>query len=225
MKVISSILEAIGNTPLLELARITRGLPGRILLKLDYLNPGFSKKDRAALGIIEEAERSAALRPGQTVVELTSGNMGTGLAIVCAVKGYPFVAVMSRGNSAERAHMMRALGVRSCWWIRRPAARPDKYPVETSNSWKRVPRKSPLNAQLSEPTSLSAMATGALMRKRRVPKSSNKQGGWMHSAILSAQVARFVAAPRPFALQTPTFVATSWSPQAQPCWRDGPPSG
>ncbi len=112
MKVMSSILEAIGNTPLVELTRITRALPGRILLKLDYLNPGFSKKDRAALGIIEEAERSGALRAGQTVVELTSGNMGTGLAIVCAIKGYPFVAVMSRGNSAERAQMMRALGAR-----------------------------------------------------------------------------------------------------------------
>ncbi len=105
-----SVLEAIGNTPLVELSRITRGLPGRILLKLDYLNPGFSKKDRAALRIIEDAERSGALRPGQIVVELTSGNMGTGLAIVCAVKGYPFVAVMSKGNSAERAAMMRALG-------------------------------------------------------------------------------------------------------------------
>ena len=105
-----SVLDAIGNTPLVELSRLTRGLPGRILLKLDCLNPGFSKKDRAALGIIEEAERSGMLRAGQTVVELTSGNMGTGLAIVCAVKGYPFVAVMSRGNSAERAHMMRALG-------------------------------------------------------------------------------------------------------------------
>jgi cysteine synthase len=108
--IISSILEVIGNTPLLELARITRALPGRILLKLDYLNPGFSKKDRAALGIIQEGERSGALRPGQTVVELTSGNMGTGLAMVCAIRGYPFVAVMSRGNSAERAHMMSALG-------------------------------------------------------------------------------------------------------------------
>jgi cysteine synthase len=106
----SSVLEAIGDTPLVALSRLTRSLPGRILLKLDYLNPGFSKKDRAALGIIEEAERSAALRPGQTVVELTSGNMGTGLAIVCAVKGYPFAAVMSRGNSPERARMMRALG-------------------------------------------------------------------------------------------------------------------
>lgn len=106
----SSVLEVIGNTPLVELSRLTRGLPGRILLKLEYLNPGFSKKDRVALGIVEEAERAGSLRPGQTVVELTSGNMGTGLAIVCAVKGYPFVAVMSRGNSAERAHMMRALG-------------------------------------------------------------------------------------------------------------------
>jgi len=106
----SSVLEAIGDTPLVALSRLTRSLQGRILLKLDYLNPGFSKKDRAALLIIEEAERSAALRHGQTVVELTSGNMGTGLAIVCAVKGYPFVAVMSRGNSPERARMMRALG-------------------------------------------------------------------------------------------------------------------
>lgn len=110
MKVMSSVLEAIGNTPLVELSRITRSLSGRILLKLDYLNPGFSKKDRAALRIVEEAERSGALRAGQPVVELTSGNMGTGLAIVCAVKGYPFIAVMSRGNSSERAAMMRALG-------------------------------------------------------------------------------------------------------------------
>jgi cysteine synthase len=106
----SSIIEAIGNTPLVELSRLTRALPGRVLLKLDYLNPGFSTKDRAALGIIEEAENSGALHAGQAVVELTSGNMGTGLAIVCAVKGYRFVAVMSRGNSSERAQMMRALG-------------------------------------------------------------------------------------------------------------------
>ena len=110
MKVSKSVIEAIGNTPLVELSRITRSMPGRILLKLDYLNPGFSKKDRAALQIIEEAEASGDLKAGQPVVELTSGNMGTGLAIVCAVKGYPFVAVMSRGNSKERAVMMSALG-------------------------------------------------------------------------------------------------------------------
>src|SRR5512140_3007590 len=105
-----SVVEAIGSTPLVELSRITKGLEGRILAKLEYLNPGFSKKDRIARQIIEDAERDGRLRPGQPVVELTSGNTGTGLAIVCGIKGYPFVAVMSRGNSAERARMMAALG-------------------------------------------------------------------------------------------------------------------
>jgi cysteine synthase A len=108
--VYASVIEAIGRTPLVELKRISAHSKGRILAKLEYLNPGFSKKDRIALQIIEDAEASGALRPGQTVVELTSGNTGTGLAMVCAIKGYPFVAVMSKGNSIERAMMMRALG-------------------------------------------------------------------------------------------------------------------
>ena len=105
-----SAIEAIGDTPLVDLARLTRDLDGRILAKLEYLNPGFSKKDRIARQIIADAEASGKLSPGQAVVELTSGNTGTGLAIVCGIKGYPFVAVMSRGNSIERARMMSALG-------------------------------------------------------------------------------------------------------------------
>jgi len=105
-----SAIEAIGNTPLVELARITRKMDGRILAKLEYFNPGFSKKDRIARQIIADAEASGKLAAGQTVVELTSGNTGTGLAIVCGIKGYPFVAVMSKGNSVERARMMSALG-------------------------------------------------------------------------------------------------------------------
>jgi cysteine synthase A len=105
-----SAVEAIGRTPLVELSRIARGSGGRVLAKLEYLNPGFSKKDRIARQIVEDAESDGTLAPRQAVVELTSGNTGTGLAIVCAVKGHPFVAVMSRGNSAERARMMRALG-------------------------------------------------------------------------------------------------------------------
>jgi len=105
-----STIEVIGSTPLVELSRITKDLDGRIFAKLDYLNPGFSKKDRIARQIIEDAENNGVLSPGQTVVELTSGNTGTGLAIVCGVKGYPFVAVMSKGNSTERARMMAALG-------------------------------------------------------------------------------------------------------------------
>lgn len=108
--VLPSAVEAIGSTPLVELRRITQSMEGRILAKLEYLNPGFSKKDRIARQMIADAEANGELQPGQTVVELTSGNTGTGLAIVCGIKGYPFVAVMSRGNSMERARMMHALG-------------------------------------------------------------------------------------------------------------------
>lgn len=105
-----SVVEVIGRTPAIELARITRGLRGRIVAKLEYLNPGFSKKDRIAREIVDDAIATGRLRTGQPVVELTSGNTGTGLAMVCAVRGHPFVAVMSEGNSSERARMMRALG-------------------------------------------------------------------------------------------------------------------
>ena len=111
-KIIEHIYEAIGQTPLLRLSRITGhfGVDGNIFAKLEYLNPGFSKKDRPALQMIEEAEQSGQLKPGQPVIELTSGNTGTGLALVCQAKGHPFIACMSEGNSPERAKMMRALG-------------------------------------------------------------------------------------------------------------------
>jgi len=110
--ILSSALGAIGNTPLVDLSRLVkaRNGDGRILAKLEFLSPGLSKKDRVAYEMIETAERQGQLQQGQTVVELTSGNTGTGLAIVCAIKGYPFVAVMSKGNSMERARMMTALG-------------------------------------------------------------------------------------------------------------------
>jgi cysteine synthase A len=110
--ILPSVIAAIGQTPLVALDRIVaqHGLEGRLLCKLDYLLPGFSKKDRAARAIIAAARAEGALVPRQCVVELTSGNMGTGLAIVCAVMGHPFVAVMSAGNSSERARMMTALG-------------------------------------------------------------------------------------------------------------------
>ncbi len=109
-RILPSAVQAIGGTPLVDLARITRGVKGRILAKLDYLNPGLSKKDRFARQVIEDAEQAGTLKKGQPVVELTSGNTGTGLAIVCGLTGHPFVAVMSKGNSVERARMMRALG-------------------------------------------------------------------------------------------------------------------
>lgn len=110
--ILPSIVEAIGNTPLIALDRLGEGLPGRVLLKLEYFNPGYSIKDRIARRIVEEAERNGQLRPGGTVIELTSGNTGTGLAVVCAVKGYRLIAVMSEGNSVERRRMLEALGAR-----------------------------------------------------------------------------------------------------------------
>jgi len=123
---LDSVLGAIGDTPVVELSRLTKGLPGRLVVKLDYLQPGFSKKDRVALRMIEDAEASGELRPGQPVVELTSGNAGTGFSIVCAIKGYQFVAVMSRGNSEERARMMRALGAEVVLVDQLPESTPGK---------------------------------------------------------------------------------------------------
>jgi cysteine synthase A len=111
-RILSSVVQTIGQTPLIALDRLGRGLPGRVLLKLEYLNPGHSIKDRIALRIVEDAERAGKLRRGDTVIELTSGNTGTGLAIVCAVKGYRLIAVMSEGNSVERRRMLEALGAR-----------------------------------------------------------------------------------------------------------------
>jgi cysteine synthase A len=107
-----SIVDVIGSTPCIDLSRTVAAheLEGRLLCKLEYLNPGLSKKDRVALEMVRDAREDGRLRPGQTVVELTSGNTGTGLAIVCGALGHPFVAVMSQGNSVERARMMRAFG-------------------------------------------------------------------------------------------------------------------
>ncbi len=111
-KLINNIYEAIGETPLLNMIRITKhyGVEGKIYAKLEYLNPGYSKKDRPALEMIRMAKEDGSLKEGQTVIELTSGNTGTGLSLVCKAMGHPFIAVMSEGNSMERAKMMRAIG-------------------------------------------------------------------------------------------------------------------
>jgi cysteine synthase A len=104
-------MDTIGNTPCI---RINRLAPDhvRLYVKAEYFNPTASVKDRLAVGIIEEAERSGALKPGQTVVEATSGNTGIGLAMVCAAKGYPLVVTMADSFSIERRKLMRFLGAK-----------------------------------------------------------------------------------------------------------------
>ena len=106
-----SILATIGNTPIVRLNKLA---PPRVnvFVKIESFNPMGSVKDRLALGIIEDAERRGALAPGQTVIEATSGNTGIGLAMVCAVKGYPLVVTMGENFSVERRRMMRFLGAK-----------------------------------------------------------------------------------------------------------------
>ena len=110
MPISNNITETIGATPLVALDRLTLKLNRRVLAKVEYFNPGGSVKDRIALSMVQDAERRGLLRPGGTVIELTSGNTGTGLAIVCAVRGYRMIAVMSEGNSVERRQMLKAVG-------------------------------------------------------------------------------------------------------------------
>jgi cysteine synthase A len=107
----ANILETVGNTPVV---RINKLAPSGVdlFVKVEAFNPLGSVKDRLALGVIEDAERTGALKPGQTVIEATSGNTGIGLAMVCAQKGYPLVVVMSETFSVERRKLMRFLGAK-----------------------------------------------------------------------------------------------------------------
>jgi len=107
----SSILETIGNTPVV---RVNRLAPAGVNLyvKIEAFNPLGSVKDRLALGVIEAAEKAGTLKPGQTVIEATSGNTGIGLAMVCAAKGYPLVLIMAEPFSVERRKLMRFLGAK-----------------------------------------------------------------------------------------------------------------
>ncbi len=125
---VDSAAELIHGTPVVELHRLVKhlGLDGRIFAKVEFYSPGLSKKDRIAREIIEEARRTGELKPGQAVVELTSGNTGTGLAIVCQAMGHPFIAVISRGNSIERAIMMNALGAKVVLVDQMPGGVPGK---------------------------------------------------------------------------------------------------
>jgi cysteine synthase A len=108
---VSSPLELIGDTPLVRLRRLPPPGAAAVLVKLESLNPGGSVKDRIALAMVEEAERTGRLRPGDTIVEPTSGNTGIGLAVVAAVKGYRLILTMPEDMSQERRTILQRLGV------------------------------------------------------------------------------------------------------------------
>ncbi len=105
-----NILETIGNTPLVQLNKVIAGTPGTILVKVETFNPGHSIKDRMALMMVEDAEKSGDLKPGGTIIECTSGNTGMGLALAACVKGYKCIFTTSDKQSPEKFDILRAMG-------------------------------------------------------------------------------------------------------------------
>src|SRR5699024_4481069 len=110
MKVVNHVSELIGKTPIVKLQRITDQDSADIYVKLEFMNPGSSVKDRIALAMIEAAEKAGALKEGDTIIEPTSGNTGIGLALVAASKGYKSILVMPDTMSKERRNLLRAYG-------------------------------------------------------------------------------------------------------------------
>src|SRR5688572_33284268 len=105
-----SILDTVGETPLVRLSRIAAGLKPQVVAKVEYFNPGGSIQDRVALRMIEAAEADGRLKPGGTIIEPTSGNTGTGLAIAARLRGYRVIAVMPDKMSREKIDLLRAYG-------------------------------------------------------------------------------------------------------------------
>jgi cystathionine beta-synthase len=126
-----SILDAIGETPMVELSRLGADVRPRLVAKIEALNPGGSIKDRIALGLIEAAEREGRLKPGGTIIEPTSGNTGTGLAIVALLKGYRVIAVMPDKMSREKIDLLRAYGAEV-------VVAPTEVPPDSPESYYRV---------------------------------------------------------------------------------------
>jgi cystathionine beta-synthase len=132
LKSYSSVLEAIGRTPLIRMNKVAEGLPCPVYAKVEFFNPGQSVKDRIAVAMIEEAEKQGLLKPGvSTIVEPTSGNTGVGLAMVAAVKGYRCIFVMPDKMSVEKIRLLQAYGAEV-------VSVPTKVPADSPDSYASV---------------------------------------------------------------------------------------
>ena len=127
MSVAASILDRIGNTPMVRLDRVAVGLPVPVLGKCEFLNPGGSVKDRIALAIVDDAERRGLLRPGMTLIEATAGNTGVGLALIAATRGYKLVCVLPAKMSVDKKAALTALGAEVVITPNAPPSSPDNF--------------------------------------------------------------------------------------------------
>ena len=155
-KILPSVLEAVGNTPLIRLNRITSGLPATVCAKVEACNPGRSVKDRIALAVVEDAERRGLLKPGGTLVEPTSGNMGVALAIVAAVKGYKCIFTIPDKMSIEKIRRLRAFGAEV---VVTPTAVPPESPQSYYSVARRLAEEIPgafLPMQYDNPSNMEA---------------------------------------------------------------------
>ena len=109
----NSIIDTIGNTPIVRLNKLSKGVAGTLLAKMEYFNPGTSTKDRMALKMIEDAEKDGILKPGGTIIEGTSGNTGMGLALTAVAKGYKCIFTMADKQSQEKINILQCGGSRS----------------------------------------------------------------------------------------------------------------
>ncbi|MDX1471410.1 MAG: pyridoxal-phosphate dependent enzyme, partial [Flavobacteriaceae bacterium] len=109
-QVFNSVVELIGNTPLIKLNKMTSGFKGQFYAKVEAFNPGHSTKDRIALHILEQAEKQGILKPGDTIIETTSGNTGFSIAMVSIIKGYKCILAVSSKSSKDKIDMLKAMG-------------------------------------------------------------------------------------------------------------------
>jgi cystathionine beta-synthase len=140
MPVHNSLLDLVGGTPLVQLHRLTHGVAARVLVKLEYLNPGGSVKDRAARAMVAAAERAGELRPGGTIVEGTSGNTGIGLAQAAAVLGYRLIVVVPNSIAVEKIDALQAYGAEV---VQTPAILPRNHPEHVANLAERIASETP----------------------------------------------------------------------------------
>src|SRR5213080_3548209 len=174
-----NLLELVGGTPIVRLDRVSRDVPGTILAKLEYLNPGGSVKDRIGLAMIEAAERDGRLEPGGTIVEPTSGNTGVGLAIAAAVKGYRCIFVMPDKMSQEKISMLRAYGAEVV--ITPTAVEPDS-PESYYSVSSRIAEEIPGGFK---PDQYSNMANPQAHYEHTAPEILEQTGGQIDALVIS----------------------------------------